>query len=31
MKRFSPEHVYFVLVTCAVVLAITLWRYLLAS
>jgi hypothetical protein len=28
MKRFSPGQIRFVIVTCAVVLAIALWRYL---
>jgi hypothetical protein len=28
MKPFSPEQIRFVLVVCAIVLALTLWRVL---
>jgi hypothetical protein len=28
MKHFSPGQIHFVIVTCAVVLALALWRYL---
>jgi hypothetical protein len=27
MKRFSPEQIRFVLMVCAVVLALSVWRY----